>query len=65
MYLMASLCHLLINEVGKFIGFVHFSLLCTPPIFELSATRLEIDFSSRGAILLPGVSICIVLFRIE
>jgi hypothetical protein len=25
--------------------------------------RLEIDFSSRGAILLPGVSICIALFQ--
>jgi hypothetical protein len=30
-----------------------------------SFTRLEIDFSSRGAILLPGVSICIALFGIE
>jgi hypothetical protein len=27
--------------------------------------RLEIDFSSRGAIFLPGVSICIALFGIE
>jgi hypothetical protein len=27
--------------------------------------RLEIDFSSRAAILLPGVSICIALFGIE
>jgi hypothetical protein len=28
-------------------------------------SRLEIDFSSRGAILLPGVSICIALLGIE
>jgi hypothetical protein len=28
-------------------------------------SRLEIDFLSRGAILLPGMSICIALFGIE
>jgi hypothetical protein len=27
--------------------------------------RLEIDFSSHGAIFLPGVSICVALFGIE
>jgi hypothetical protein len=33
--------------------------------FSPSFRRLEIDFSSREAILLPGVSICKALFGIE